>query len=108
LRNTAPPDFGDALLDVLQLRDPSKSAPKNSQQALVKRGVELFGIDLVAFANRTIGGAMTAGGDGRDDNAINQSDRKLNCVDIRLGQEPVLPLTAADIATLRARWHCGA
>ena len=85
LRNTAPPEFGDALLDVLQSAG-GKSTLQNvswrpdSEQAEVKRGAELFGIDLVAFANRTIGGPMTAGGDGRDDNAINQADRKLNCV----------------------------
>jgi hypothetical protein len=48
---------------------------------------------LVAFANRTVGGAMKAGGDGRDDNAINQADRKLNCVGCHIpiqktGQSP--------------------
>jgi hypothetical protein len=31
-------------------------------------------------AKWTVGGAVKAGGDHRDDNAINQSDRKLNCV----------------------------
>jgi hypothetical protein len=84
LRNTAPPEFGDALLDVLQSPDPSKPRHGNSNRdrdaAQVQRGAELFGIDLVAFAHRTIGRAMTAGGDGRDDNAINQTDRQLNCV----------------------------
>jgi hypothetical protein len=60
---------------------------------MVQRGAQLFGIDLVAFANRTVGGAMTAGGDGRDDNAINQADRKLNCVGCHIpiqktGQSP--------------------
>ena len=86
LRNTAPPEFGDALLDVLQSATGGKPWLQNvswepdGEQAKVKRGAELFGIDLVAFANRTIGGPMTAGGDHRDDNAINQADRKLNCV----------------------------
>ena len=93
LRNTAPPEFGDALLDVLQSRDPRKPLPGNSKAAMVQRGAQLFGIDLVAFANRTVGGAMKAGGDGRDDNAINQTDRKLNCVGCHIpisktGQSP--------------------
>jgi Di-haem oxidoreductase, putative peroxidase len=84
LRNTAPPEFGGALLDVLKSPDLAKprheDSKGNTREAKVRRGAELFGIDLVAFANRTIGGPMPAGGDGRDDNAINQSDRKLNCV----------------------------
>jgi len=93
LRNTAPPEFGDALLDVLQSRDPGKPLHGNSQAATVQRGAQLFGIDLVAFANRTVGGAMKAGGDGRDDNAINRTDRKLNCVGCHIpisktGQSP--------------------
>jgi hypothetical protein len=93
LRNTAPPEFGDALLDLLKSSNPAKPWRAESEQAKVKRGAELFGIDLVAFANRTVGGAMTAGGDGRDDNAINHTDRKLNCVGChtpirRTGQSP--------------------
>jgi len=64
LRNTAPPEFGDALLDVLQSRDPEKPVQGHRQAAMVQRGAQLFGIDLVAFANRTVGGAMSAGGDG--------------------------------------------
>ena len=93
LRNTAPPEFGDALLDVLQSRDPGKPVHGNSKAAMVQRGAQLFGIDLVAFADRTVGGAMKAGGDGRDDNAINQTDRKLNCVGCHIpvsktGQSP--------------------
>jgi hypothetical protein len=79
LRNTAPPEFGDALLDVLE-HDPAKPRHGNSKAAMVQRGAQLFGIDLVAFANRTVGGAMIAGADGRDDNAINKTDRALNCV----------------------------
>src|SRR5262249_40933139 len=93
LRNTAPPEFEDTLLEVLQSRDPGKSLHGNSKAAMVQRGAQLFGIDLVAFANRTVGGAMKAGGDGRDDNAINQTDRKLNCVGCHIpvsktGQSP--------------------
>jgi hypothetical protein len=53
----------------------------------------LFGVDLVAFRNRMVAGAMPAGGDGRDDRAINQADRQLNCVGchipiMRTGQSP--------------------
>jgi hypothetical protein len=93
LRNTAPPEFGDALLDVLQSPDPGKPLRGNREAARVQRGARLFGIDLVAFANRTVGGAMNAGGDGRDDNAINQTDRKMNCVGCHIpiqktGQSP--------------------
>ena len=93
LRNTAPPEFGEALLDVLQSRDPGKPLHGSSKAAMVQRGAQLFGIDLVAFANRTVGGAMKAGGDGRDDNAIDQKDRKLNCVGchvpvLKTGQSP--------------------
>jgi hypothetical protein len=93
LRNTAPPEFGDALLDVLQSSDQGKPTHGNGKAAMVQRGAQLFGIDLVAFANRTVGGAMMAGGDGRDDNAINQTDRKLNCVGCHIpvsktGQSP--------------------
>jgi hypothetical protein len=93
LRNTAPPEFGDALLDVLLSRDPEKPVHGNDKAVMVQRGAQLFGIDLAAFANRTVGGAMKAGGDGRDDNAINQTDRKLNCVGchipiLKTGQSP--------------------
>jgi hypothetical protein len=93
LRNTAPPEFGDALLDVLQSSDPGTPLHGKSKAAMVQRGAQLFGIDLVAFANRTVGGPMKAGGDGRDDNAIDQTDRKLNCVGCHIpvsktGQSP--------------------
>jgi len=44
----------------------------------------LFGIDLVALANWMIPGRMPAGGDGRDEHAINQADRKLNCAGCHL------------------------
>ncbi len=100
LRNTAPPEFGAPLLNVLRSAIGSGSGQPeqvswrpDGEEARVKRGAELFGIDLAAFANRTIGGAMQAGADRRDDNAINQADRQLNCVGChtpirRTGQSP--------------------
>jgi hypothetical protein len=114
IRNTALPEFGDALLDVLQSDDPAKprhgNGKKDRDAAMVKRGAELFGIDLVAFANRTVGGAMKAGGDGRDDNAINRSDRKLNCVGChtpirKTGQSPTA-LTSSGVGStnLSYKW----
>lgn len=80
IRNTAPPEFGKDLLKVLNADDPNKPLKGDTKTAAVQRGAKLFGIDLVAFANRIVGGPMVAGGDGRNDNAINQSDRGLNCV----------------------------
>jgi hypothetical protein len=80
IRNTAPPEFGKALLKVLNSDNPGKPLKGDSKAATVQHGAQLFGVDLVAFANRTVGGAMKAGGDGLDDNAINQTDRGLNCV----------------------------
>jgi len=80
LRNTAPPEFGDALLDVLNSPDPTKPLDKTGDAAKVARGAALFGIDLKAFADRTVAGRMPAAGDGLDPNAIDQADRKLNCV----------------------------
>jgi CxxC motif-containing protein (DUF1111 family) len=93
IRDTAPPEFGDALLDLLESPNPAKRQHAESVEGKVQRGAELFGIDLVAFANRTVRGGMTAIGDGRDVNAINQADRKLNCVGChtpirRTGQSP--------------------
>jgi hypothetical protein len=41
----------------------------------VRRGAQLFGIDLTAFANRMIPDRMPRAGDGRDPNAINQKDQ---------------------------------
>src|SRR5262249_49692135 len=38
LRNTAPPEFGDALLDVLLSRDPEKPVHGNDKAAMVQRG----------------------------------------------------------------------
>jgi CxxC motif-containing protein (DUF1111 family) len=77
IRLTAPPEFGDGLLAVLNAGDPN--APQGGLPGLVQRGAQLFGIDLVGFANRMIPGRMPSGGDGRDPNAINQADRALNC-----------------------------
>jgi len=76
IRNIAPPEFGDKLVRLLKLGD-EEIEESNSP---VKRGAELFGIDVVAFANRMIEGRMPSRGDRRDPHAINQADRKLNCV----------------------------
>lgn len=54
LRLTAPPEFGPNLLAVLNSKDPSQSSSGNSRAARVRRGAQLFGIDLTAFANRMI------------------------------------------------------
>ena len=78
IRLSAPPEFGSALLNVMQAADPNAPRP-DPLEASVQRGAQLFGIDLVAFANRMIPSRMPAGGDGRDSNAINQADRLLNC-----------------------------
>jgi Di-haem oxidoreductase, putative peroxidase len=79
LRMTAPPEFGETLLRLLESEDPSAPRHKDSKEERVRRGAELFGIDLVALANRMIPGRMPRGGDNRDPNAINQADRMLNC-----------------------------
>lgn len=91
LRMTAPPEFGDRLLAVL--KNPTKSRPSQSPEGQVQRGAQLFGIDLVAFANRMIGSPMPAGGDGRDDHAINTTDAMVGCVSCHIpiqktGQSP--------------------
>ncbi|ALF53454.1 hypothetical protein ACX27_12385 [Nostoc piscinale CENA21] len=93
IRSLAPPEFGRDLLAVLRAKDPSKNLPGNNPAARVQRGAKLFGIDLVAFSNRTIAGKMPRGGDGLDPNAINQSDRMVGCVNChtpiqRTGQSP--------------------
>jgi hypothetical protein len=81
IRNTAPPEFGETLLKLLNSRNPARHRHDESDAGKVQRGAELFGIDLVAFANRMIPGRMpSSGDDGRDLHAINQADRKLNCV----------------------------
>jgi hypothetical protein len=97
IRLTAPPEFGKTLIRVLKEDredredfddkegfenhdDAEGQERERSPEESVRRGARLFGIDLVAFANRMIPGRMPAGGDGRDEHAINQADRKLNCV----------------------------
>ena len=84
IRLVAPPEFGKTLLHVLKRKNPERHFPKGSPEERVQRGAKLFGIDLVALANRTIPGRMPAGGDGRDEHAINQADRKLNCAGCHL------------------------
>jgi len=80
IRLTAPPEFGKTLLLLLRSPNPGAQPPRGTPERIVQLGAELFGVDLVAFANRMIPGFMPAGGDGRDEHAINQADRKLNCV----------------------------
>ncbi len=79
LRLTAPPDFGAALLNVLRSPDPAAPGRLRLAEDRVRRGAELFGVDLRAFADRVIPGRMPSGGDGLDEHAINQSDRMVNC-----------------------------
>ncbi len=79
IRLTPPPEFGPTLLSLLNASDPSAPRPGGSA-AVVQRGAALFGVDLTAFANRMIPGRMPASGDGRDQHAINQSNRWLDCV----------------------------
>lgn len=91
LRMTAPPEFGDTLLAVLN--NPTRSRPAQSPEGQVKRGAELFGIDLVAFSNRMIPGRFPGSGDGRDPNAINRNDSMVSCASChipvqRTGQSP--------------------
>lgn len=83
IRLVAPPQFGKTLLHVLN-ENPERRFPRGSREERVQRGARLFGIDLVALANRTIPGRMPEGGDGRDEHAINQADRKLNCAGCHL------------------------
>lgn len=84
IRLVAPPEFGKGLLHVLNRENPERHFRKGSLEERVQRGARLFGIDLVAFANRTIPGRMPDEGDGRDEHAINQADRKLNCAGCHL------------------------
>ncbi len=91
MRNTAIPEFGDALLDLLRSRNPAKPRDRDSIEGKVQRGAQLFGIDLVAFAKRTVGSPMAAENSLKD-NAI-ADDRQLNCVGChtpiqRTGQSP--------------------
>jgi hypothetical protein len=107
IRNIATPEFGQTLVDLLRSSDPAKPRQGDSEEAMVQRGAELFGIDLVAFANRTVQYGITATGDGRDLNAINQADRKLNCVGChtpihRTGQSPAATSIFADTTEVGA------
>ena len=79
LRLTAPPEFGAALLNVLRSPHPATARSLSPVEERVRRGAELFGVDLQAFANRVIPSRMPSGGDGLDEHAIRQSDRMVNC-----------------------------
>jgi hypothetical protein len=78
IRLTATPEFGDTLLKLLKSPDPAKRRPAESHEGRIQRGAILFGIDLMAFANRMIPGRMPSTPD--DPHAINQANRWLNCV----------------------------
>jgi hypothetical protein len=80
IRMTAPPEFGVTLLNLLQSPDPTVTQFAGTPAGRVQRGAGLFGVDLVAFANRMIPDRMPAAGDGRDPHAINQANRMLDCV----------------------------
>jgi hypothetical protein len=80
LRNTSLPELGAPLLSMLQSEDPTAPRDPQSREGRVQRGAALFGVDLRAFANRMVAGRMPEGGDGLDEHAIDQSDRKLDCV----------------------------
>jgi len=99
LRLTAPPEFGPELLKVLNAPDSKTRHEPTTTEAMVRRGAELFGVDLLAFANRVIPGRMPAGGDGLDNHALSQSDRMVNCAGCHMPvtQTGQLP---ADIATV--------
>jgi hypothetical protein len=73
------PEFGDTLLGLLQSPDPTAPQPAGSHAARVQRGAMLFGLDLIAFANRMIPGRIPPGGDGRNRHAINADTPMLNC-----------------------------
>ena len=64
---------------MLKAADPSKAQAAGSKEAVVQRGAQLFGIDLVAFANRMIPLKMPNNGDGRNDHAINQTEGNVAC-----------------------------
>jgi CxxC motif-containing protein (DUF1111 family) len=84
LRLTAPPEFGPVLLALMKSPNPTSPGRLRVAEEKVRRGAELFGVDLQAFANRLIPGRMPEGGDGLDDHAINQTDRKVNCAGCHL------------------------
>jgi len=79
IRLTPPPEFGQTLLNLLNSTSPARPRPEGSPARRVQRGAALFGVDLVAFANRTIPGRMPAGGDDLDAHARSLTDRRVNC-----------------------------
>jgi Di-haem oxidoreductase, putative peroxidase len=79
LRLTAPPEFGEPLLHVLNSEDPEAPFAAGTIEERVQRGAKLFGVDLIAFANRMIPGRMPTGGDGRDEHAVDRRDRLVGC-----------------------------
>jgi hypothetical protein len=79
IRLTTLPEFGDTLSDLLQSPDPAAPRPRGSAEDRVQRGAMLFGIDLIAFANRMIPDRMPEGGDGLDPRAINRDNPMLHC-----------------------------
>ena len=79
IRMTAPPEYGPALLNVLKSPNPASPGRLRLVEEKARRGAELLGVDLEAFANRVIPGRMPSGGDGLDEHAIRQSDRMVNC-----------------------------
>ena len=62
LRNTAPPEFGDAAAGRAPVTRPGQTSAWGREEAMVQRGAELFGIDLKAFADRMIPGHMPTRG----------------------------------------------
>src|SRR5437879_3756304 len=81
IRNTAPPEFGDTLLDLLKSGNPASHRSTQSKKGKVQRGAELFGIDLVAFANRMVPDRMPKrGNDGLDPTAVNQAAHRVSCI----------------------------
>lgn len=98
IRLTAPPEFGEVLLRVLTSR-PEYQRPMDTPEGRVQRGAALFGVDMVAFANRMVPDRMPADGDGLDRNAIQQRNRGLDCVGCHT---PVQP-TGASPATVGGR-----
>jgi hypothetical protein len=92
IRMTAPPEFGDTLLGLLNQTDPHDHRAGGNAKS-VQRGAALFGVDLRAFANRMIPGRMPSGGDGLDLHAISNSSSSLMCATChtpvqRTGQSP--------------------
>jgi Di-haem oxidoreductase, putative peroxidase len=98
IRLTAPPEFGPLLLAILRSPDPS-AWRANPDEESVRRGAELFGVDLRAFSNRMIPGRMPAAGDGLDARAIRTSNQLLDCV----GCHTPVQETGASPATTGAR-----